>query len=70
MRPSEKGRNTMKKLRRVVAIIAALGFGIGAAACTSPVAPDSNYDFGSNSYDFGSNSYDFGSNSYDFGSNS
>lgn len=61
--PPEKGSNTMKKLRRLAAAIAVLGIGIGAAACTSPVAPDSNYDIGSNSYDIGSNSYDIGSNS-------
>ncbi|MFP3948584.1 MAG: hypothetical protein ACOC8K_02350 [Gemmatimonadota bacterium] len=60
----------MKKLRRVIALVAVLGVGVGAAACTSPVAPDSNYDIGSNSYDIGSNSYDIGSNSYDIGSNS
>lgn len=61
----------MKKIRRLIALVAVLGVGIGAAACTSPVAPETNdIDFGSNSIDFGSNSIDFGSNSIDFGSNS
>lgn len=59
-----------KQIRRLVAVVAALGFGIGAGACTSPVAPDSEYDLGSTSYDLGSTSYDLGSTSYDLGSTS
>lgn len=55
----------MKKLRRLIAIVTVLGFGVGTAACTSPVAPDTNdnIDFGSGSIDFGSGSIDFGSGS-------
>lgn len=52
----------MKKLRLVFALVAAVGIGIGSAACTSPVAPDSNaHDFGSNNYEYGA-AHDFGSN--------
>lgn len=60
----------MKKIRRVFALVSILGLGLGAAACTSPVAPSSEYDLGSQSYDLGSQSYDLGSQSYDLGSQS
>lgn len=52
----------MKKIRLVFALVAMLGMGIGSAACTSPIAPDSNAnDFGSNNYEYGA-ANDFGSN--------
>lgn len=58
----------MKKIRRLFAVVSILGLGLGTAACTSPVAPSSDYDLGSQDYDLGSQDYDLGSQDYDLGS--
>ena len=58
----------MKNLRRALAVVSILGLAVGSAACTSPVAPSSEYDLGSQNYDLGSQNYDLGSQNYDLGS--